>query len=384
MTLRVWLLLFAVIVGVLPAVAAACPFCGAVGQPLAARRAAAAAVAVAEPAGPASVQADGVILQPFVLHQRLAGQLAVVPGEELLARVDAPVQGTAAVFLAVPDQPDRPVRHTAVSADETRLGYLAAAPPVTQPAAVRLRWFARWLEHPDPVLAQDAYAEFGLAPFEAVREAADALPAADLSLWVNEVGINQQRRGFYGLALGLVAAVDPQQRDACRAALQQALTAPADDFRGGFDGILAGVLVADGAPGLEMLIARGLLEASARPVEKRQMLAVLRFAWESLSEEIPREQVAHATARLLASPVTAAEAAVDLARYRWWEAADAVAALWDMLGDDDPLIRRAVAGYLTACPTPRARELSAAIRRHDADRFDQAVAASQLPLLRSP
>ncbi len=361
----------------LSVIADACPFCGAVGQPLTLRRDAAAAVAVGEADGPATLQPDGLMTQPFRLRQRLAGR-APLP-DAITAMVTAPVQGTAAVFLSRAS-PDGDQEATAIAADETRLGYVAAAPAMDQSAAERLRWFARRLEHPDPVIAEDAFAEFGQAAFEAVREASDALPAAKLRAWVADPGISQQRQGFYGLALGLVANADPREREACRQVLLRLVDLPADDFRAGFDGILAGVLVADGEAGLDALSERGLLEPSARPVEKRQMLAVLRFAWESLAEEIPQDRIARATARLLQSPVTAAEAAIDLARYRWWDAASEVAALWEKLGDDDPLVRRAVAGYLTACPEPAARRHEAAIRDLDPVRYEQAVQAASLPL----
>lgn len=362
------------------ATAAACPFCGAVGQPLASRRDAAVGVAVGEAAGPATLRPAGVLEQPFVLHQRLAGSRAVDRGEQVVAVVPAPVEGTAAVFLAASQSEETQGSHRAFAADETRLGYLAGAPSVDRPAAERLRWFVRWLEHPDAMLAEDAFAEFGLAPFEAVRAVADDLPAKQLRAWVGEPGIVQQRRGFYGLAVGLVAATRPQEREACLQTLHRLLREPADDFRAGFDGILAGVLVAEGEAGLERLIGLGLLEPAARPVEKRQMLAVLRFAWEFLGPQIPKPHVASATARLLESPVTAAEAAVDLARYRAWDAVDQVAALWASVGDDDPLVRRAVAGYLTQCPTPQARRHVEAICARDAARFEEALQASRLPL----
>jgi len=112
------------------------------------------------------------------------------------------------------------------------------------------------------------------------------------------------------------------------------------------------------------------------------MLAALRFAWESLAETLPRDRVAAATQRLLESPVTAAEATIDLARYRWWHAVDEVASLWLSLGEDDPLVRRAVAGYLAACPTESARRQLDTIRDRDPARLEAALEASRLPLAR--
>jgi hypothetical protein len=95
-------------------IADACPFCGAVGQPLASRRDAAAAVAVGEAAGPTSLQPEGALMQPFRLRQRLAGR-GLLP-EEITATVTAPVQGTAAVFLSHTG-PDGNREATAIEAD---------------------------------------------------------------------------------------------------------------------------------------------------------------------------------------------------------------------------------------------------------------------------
>ena len=56
-----------------------------------------------------------------------------------------------------------------------------------------------------------------------------------------------------------------------------------------------------------------------------------------------------------------------------------MAGLWDSLGRDDPLVRRAVAGYLAACPLPEARRLLDDIRTRDPDRLTAALEAARLP-----
>jgi hypothetical protein len=75
----------------------------------------------------------------------------------------------------------------------------------------------------------------------------------------------------------------------------------------------------------------------------------------------------------------ASDAAIDLARYQDWTALDDVAALWDTAGRDDPLVRRAVAGYLKACPLPKARRHLEAIRTADPERLQAAIDAAALP-----
>ncbi|MEI6240787.1 MAG: hypothetical protein WCR51_10385 [Planctomycetia bacterium] len=369
-----------VLLGTSSRAADACPFCGIVGESLAMRRDAADVVAIGEANDGVTPGPDGFPEQAFTLGQTLRG---TIPPDitEAAARVTGPVVGTAIVFGR---SSNGDLRWSALAAHEAVLGYAAAAPATSLPAAERLRWFAQRLEHPDPAIAADAFAEFGLAPFDAVREAADAFDPIKLAAWVGEAGIDARRRGFYGLAAGIVAADtrDAAVRRDLLADLHDAIAAPADDFRAGYDGLLAGLIVAEGAAALDEFSRLGLFGPSARPVDQRHLLAALRFAWESLDATIPRDRVAAATARLLNSRAVAADAAVDLARFQAWEPLDTVANLWMTLGRDDPLVRRAVAGYLDACPLPAARTHLDRLRTADAERLDAALEAARAPLAR--
>jgi hypothetical protein len=369
--------------------AAACPFCGTVGQSLAQRRDAAAIVAVAEAEGTAAAEPSSVLMQRFRIDQVLRNTAhASVAGATVPARVAGPIAGTAVLFGTVTAASTEAAADdrswSAVAADESLLGYVAAAPATDLPAAERLRWFATRLEHPDPAIAADAFTEFGLSPFTAVRAAASALDPARLQAWVSEPGIDARRRGLYGLLLGVVAAAakDPAVARTCIDTLHRAVEAPADDFRAGFDGVLAGVLVAQGQDGLDYFDRCGLLSRRARALDQRHLLAAVRFAAESLSEAIPRGRLIAATAALLASPAVAADATVDLARYQAWDTAAEVSRLWDTLGADDPVVRRAVAGYLTACPLPAAKQALEQIRSRDPQRLQQALDAAALPMAR--
>ena len=361
---------------------AACPFCGVVGRSLADRRDTSDVVAVGAADTPAARDSSGLARQRFTVATTLRGRFDEIPRnatpEAVTAAVAAGIEGTALLFGV---RGDDGLRFDAVEADETVIGHVAAAPPVDEPARNRLQWFATRLEHPNPTIADDAFTEFGLAPFTAVRDVARTLDAGKLVAWLREPAIDQRRRGFYGLAVGLAAAAatDRDDRDRCIAALHEAVEAPANDLRAGFDGVLAGVLVAEAEAGLRYLEDQGLLRATTRPGDARHALAALRFAWESLADTIPRRQTAAATAALLGNPPVTAESIIDLARYGRWDDVAVVAAAWDTLGRDDPLVRRAVAGYLGACPLQPARAHRLRLEAADPVAWAWAESAATLP-----
>jgi hypothetical protein len=333
--------------------AVACPFCGPVGRSLAERRDAADSVLVGAAAGDATRAADGLLVQPLAPLADLRGE-ADVPAGVLECRVGEPITGTGILFGG--RDPDG-LRWEAIAADEALIAHIAAAPAVEEPSARRLRWFASRLEHANPAIAADAFTEFGLAPFADVRGVADAFDPDQLRAWLADPRVDRRRRGVYAVALGLAtAAIErPADHRLGIAALHAAVEESGDDLRAGYDGILAGVLVAETEAGLAYLRSRRLFAADTRPGDAKHALAALRFAWECLADSIPRDRVAEATAGLLDNPAVAADAAVDLARYARWDDVDRVAALWHSLGCDDPLVRRAIAGYLEACPLPAAR-----------------------------
>lgn len=371
------LLGLAAVLLILPAISSeACPFCGPVGDSLARRRDTAGFVCIAEAADRARPDASGLLAGTFRVIQVLPDTPGRIDGEPpalVTARVAAPVEGTAVLFGST----DSPPRWTAVAADETLLGHVVTAPAITEPVGERLAWFASRLEHPEPAIADDAFAEFAVAPFPAVREAAAALAARPLEGWVADPATDQRRRGFYGLALGIVVAEGSSGGNRLSTApLRTALETAGDDFRAGADGLMAGILVAEGVEGLDWLADRA---GPDRPVDQRQLLAALRFAREYLTGTIPPARISAVTAELAQSPAVAALAIIDLARAEAWDAVDAVAAWWDAAADD-PLIRRAVAGYLVACPSAAAREHLDRIGREDPAGFAAARAAADLPL----
>ncbi len=112
---------------------------------------------------------------------------------------------------------------------EIGYAYAARAPELRMPMNERLRYFARYLEHSDPLIANDAYLEFGHAAYDEVGKVADQLPMDRLRAWVADEQVPQQRKGFYGLALGL--AREPAERQRNREVLERLIATEAVEAR---------------------------------------------------------------------------------------------------------------------------------------------------------
>jgi hypothetical protein len=371
-----WALTPAVLLG-LATMAVACPFCTAVKPSLAQR------VDDAERAALVEVSHVTPAARSFTVRKPLAGADHFDATKDLTLEAEkltgaGPLKvGQLALLLATRAGVDQDLAWEAIPLDEVGFAYIARAPSRRRPAAERLPYYARFLEHPHPLLAEDAYLEFGNASYDEVAQVAADLPFARLRRWITDPQIPEARQGFYGLALGL-AATDED----CRAnehVLRRLIDAKADDFRAGFDGILGGYLVLTGPAGLRHIDERLLSNPQARHGDLRHAATALRFMHEFGRDAIPQADLSRAMRRLLARPELAAPAIVDLARWQDWEPLDRIAALFSRPEYSDAATSRAIVGYLKACPRPEASEALARLRRLDPQRVAAAEQASLLP-----
>ncbi|HEX5499041.1 MAG TPA: hypothetical protein VFX03_07440, partial [Thermomicrobiales bacterium] len=235
--------------------------------------------------------------------------------------------------------------------NEASYAYVARSPTLKTPVAERLSYFLSYLEHADPLVADDAYLEFGHAPFDEIAKLADRLPVDRLREWLDDESIPPERKGLYGLLLGLAAR--NQHRGEVADDFWRWITAPASDFRSGFDGILGGYLWIGKKAALDRLEKRYLDDPRAAVGNLRHLMTALRF-YHDYVRDLSASDLANVHRRFLDRPALAAEAAGELARWQDWDSLDRVAALFSRPGYDDPAIERAVIGYLLACPLPAA------------------------------
>lgn len=365
--------------------AVGCPFCVSLKPTLTQRREAASVVVLGE-----FRERDGK-QAVFRLHQFLQGQSllsegkgtgAKETGENLRVTTDAEFKPGALVLLfgeapkvegASPKsvaekappakaagKPELSWSHIGVN--ELSFAYVARAPSSRKAPAERLRYFARYLEHDDALMAEDAYQEFGHTPFDKVAEVAEAFDQAKLRRWLGDEHLPDYRKGLYGVALGL--AKSAEDRKANEELMRKLIDEQSEDFIAGFDGVLGGYLLLAGDRGLKHLEERYLANPKSADGHVRHTLTALRF-YHEYGREISRPRLRQALRLLLDRPEFAAPAIVDLARWQDWESLDRIAGLYGQKQYEAPGIKRAIVGYLLVCPgEPAAKHLDR-LRRTD-------------------
>ncbi len=192
--------------------------------------------------------------------------------------------------------------------------YVTHAPDRKAEPGTRLRYYLKHLEHADSEIAIDAYGEFAGANYADLLQLTKELPREKLLEWLLNPETVPSRRGLYGLMLGLCGTPE----DAAR--IEPILLENPEGARLGVDGMMAGYVLINGAPGLQKLVDSKLKNRDANPSESFAVLQMLRFLGEYATHAVPRDQLLAAMRTLLDHPQYASFAAIDLARWSDWGA----------------------------------------------------------------
>jgi len=234
--------------------------------------------------------------------------------------------------------------------------YLSKMPmPVTDPAAQteRLLYFLPYFEHPDLLVANDAFAEFAAAPYEVIVPLRDQMPRDKIMNWLTDAKTPVTRIGFYGLLAGLCG----QPEDA--AILEKKITILDADFRLGIEGVMAGYLLIRGEEGLKVLEDAKMRTKVAMNAEGKEIslpfsetyavMQALRFMWTYEPDRLPKERLKQSMQILLDRPELADLVITDLARWKDWGVQDRLMAMYEDENFSIPAIKRAIVRYLYYC-----------------------------------
>ncbi len=232
-------------------------------------------------------------------------------------------------------------RNSVEPASQAFMNYVKGLSTNNDSTIQRLTYIADFLEHVDPLIAEDAFNEFEAAKFSEIVDVKDHLQPAKLRKWLKNLeGPGFIRVGLYGLMLGITGT----EQDA--ESLKQLILTGAEEYNFGMDGITDGYLLLSGEKGLQVLEDRYLRKPDADRLQGFIVLQALRFIWEHGEERISKDRLKQSMRIILALPDLVDLAIIDLARWRDWEAMDQIVELYSQKEYDVPAIKRAIIRYL--------------------------------------
>lgn len=232
-----------------------------------------------------------------------------------------------------------------IEMSEVAFQYILQAPPPEAPSDKRLTYFARFLEYPDPLIAADAYGEFGNASYQETVPVARKIDPVKLRKWIFTDDLKiQPRRGLYGMMLGLTG----DEKDAAR--LEAVIREnPTDDIRLGINGMIGGYLLLKKAAGLKLIEETKLVPDKIPFSETFAALEALRFMWAFGDGRISREQLKQSMRLVLDRHDIAELAIIDLARWKDWDIQQRLFKLYGSQGEyQQKRLKKSIIGYMIA------------------------------------
>jgi len=337
--------LIAVIAATLPtSIASACPFCGAASLTLAEQASTADAAVLVQWVEGKTAEKDKEQqgTSTYEILQVVKGPETLQKGQRItLDRYRAGKAGD--LFMLLGSKADTIEWSSPMEVTETSFNYMSQAPPPETPTAKRLAYFLKFLEYPDSVIANDAFAEFANSPYKDVAELTPIMPREKLRKWITDPAVAATRLGLYGMMLGLCG----EESDA--KLLKDKFLEETQDFRLGIDGIMGGYLLLTGAEGLDVIDEHKLRNKDIPFSETFAAMQALRFMWTYGDQRISPERLKQSMRILLDRPELADLVIADLARWEDWTIQERLMSLYGADEYNIPSIKRAIIRYMLVC-----------------------------------
>lgn len=229
-----------------------------------------------------------------------------------------------------------------VDVSETSFQYIVQAPSPETPRIRRLEYFVRFLEYPDPTIANDAFAEFVNAPADDIFAVSGKLPREKLRRWLLDDKTPLGRQAGYGLMLGLCG----EKSDA--KLLEQRILADEEDRRVGMEGLIVGYLLLAGEKGLERLESARLRNSRDNAGEAYSVMTAIRYFWTYGADRISRVRLQKAMRLLLEDPTFTESVVKDLGRWKDWTVLADLSKLYANPEFNDRSIKKAIIAFMIA------------------------------------
>lgn len=253
---------------------------------------------------------------------------------------------------------------------ETYLQEVSALPEESGP---RLRYYIQYLEHPESLLARDAYDEFAQAPYDDVKSIRDAMNRQQLLKWITDKNVAPDRKRLYYTLLGICGKPEDTKL------LEEQIRSESPDGRPGLDALLACYLTLKGEAGLPLIDEKFLSNTKCVYADTYAAVMALRFHGTD-GGVIPRERIVESMRLMLDRAEFADLVIPDLARWEDWTLVDKLAKLFIDANEDTSWVRVPVVNYLRACPLPEAKERLVELEKVDPKAVKRAATFFPIPI----
>jgi hypothetical protein len=231
-----------------------------------------------------------------------------------------------------------------------------------------LLYYAKFLDHPDELIAEDAFLEFARSADAEVGQVAKKLQPARLRVLLKNHRLEAERVSLFAFLLGNCG--DASDAESLRQRIERAQgvakgAANGPDNTRGLDGLLGGYIALRPTEGWK-LTQETLHNPSNNFLAKYAALRTVRFymGWQ------PAQTKAFMLAayRLIIPDGEMADLAVeDLRRWKIWDSTSLILAQYGKPTHDAPIIKRGILRYALCCPLPEAQRFIDQVRRREAD-----------------
>lgn len=330
-------------------IANACPFCTAVSQTIRQETKAMDAVVIAEVMDTeATRNSQTGAVRMKVVHV-LKGNDHVEVDEEVNAIYFGEISSKRRFMLSGVEPPD--LQWSCLPLTARAEDYVMKVSKLDQEdASERLRFFMKYLEDEDTMLSRDAYDEFAITPYEAVRKIKDDMDREQLIKWIQDPEMSADRKRLYLTMLGVCG----EESDVPM--LEQMLRSTQKSSKRGLDALIACYLTLAGENGLPLINELYLDNVKAKYGDTYSAVMAVRFHGTE-SDVIARSALVESLHHVLKRKDLADLVISDLARWEDWSQIDTVRRLFIEADEGNNFVRVPVVNYLKACPLPEAEEV---------------------------
>ena len=222
-----------------------------------------------------------------------------------------------------------------------------------------LQYYATFLDHPDDIIAEDAFLEFARSADEDVGQAAKKLQPARLRALLQNPKLDADRVSLFAFLLGNCGAAS--DADFLRKHIEKAKV---DDPRA-LDGLLGGYIALRPQEGWK-LVKEILGNPQYNFLRKYAALRTVRFymGWQPA---LTKASMADAYQLLIPDGEMADLAIEDLRRWQNWDLTSLILAQYGNKTHDAPIVKRGIIRYALCCPLSEAHRFLERIQGRDVE-----------------